>query len=570
MPTITDVTGDVTHGQSITITGTGFGTKTTAAPLLWDNASGPASMLDLWDVAWPVGTSDPFNETQRRTPIRSVQPPHSRVGRYIAGSHAENTATTGRNVMFWKSFPHAFPVDIYQSCWMRADPAWTFSGGSNDDNFKCYRFGRTNSASTSPGAGGVNSATINYGGGNPPKSLSDTGMRYQAYGELIDTHYPGSTNLVNVMTKWTKFEVLWQVDSDGLIRIREDGRRVMNYGAASFPSGTESLDVVSFGDYCRQYNHPENFRYYTDCYLDTTFQRVILGNAPTLDASATTREMQVPSAWSDTSITVTVNRGVFADDDPVYLFVVDAANVASDGFLIEPPSVDAPPVISSATSVSVEIGATDPYQIVATNSPSSFDASPLPSGRTVNTSTGEITGTYDTVGTTQTTVSATNSFGTDQEVVTFDATQAPTTEIQEPVMIGVNANKVGSTLSVTVQQLVPAGNTIFVLLSCRGGTATTGIPTCKDNANGPNYKRDILRTNTDGSHKFALFRFSDNAELAVGKVITITISDSVVGAKAMTAFWDRGLNLFEPLDVTNSDFVDVGNQTPNSGQITTT
>ena len=38
-PTISGLSGSVAHGGAITITGTGFGAKSQAAPLVWDIAS---------------------------------------------------------------------------------------------------------------------------------------------------------------------------------------------------------------------------------------------------------------------------------------------------------------------------------------------------------------------------------------------------------------------------------------------------------------------------------------------------------------------------------------------------
>ncbi len=54
--------------------------------------------------------------------------------------------------------------------------------------------------------------------------------------------------------------------------------------------------------------------------------------------------------------------------------------------------------------------------ISATNTPTSYAASPLPAGISVNTSTGQITGTPTVAGTTTTTVTATNGSGTSSPV----------------------------------------------------------------------------------------------------------------------------------------------------------
>jgi hypothetical protein len=48
----------------------------------------------------------------------------------------------------------------------------------------------------------------------------------------------------------------------------------------------------------------------------------MIGNARTFNG-CTIREIQIPTAWSDNSITVTVNQGVFGSGMTVYLYVVD-------------------------------------------------------------------------------------------------------------------------------------------------------------------------------------------------------------------------------------------------------
>ena len=46
---------------------------------------------------------------------------------------------------------------------------------------------------------------------------------------------------------------------------------------------------------------------------------------------STRREIQIPARWSNSSISITVNLGTFADNQAVYLYVFDSgrpANVA--------------------------------------------------------------------------------------------------------------------------------------------------------------------------------------------------------------------------------------------------
>ncbi len=71
-----------------------------------------------------------------------------------------------------------------------------------------------------------------------------------------------------------------------------------------------------------------------------------------------------------------------------------------------------PPVVISKTTVSDTMGTEFSYQILATNDPTSYNATGLPSGVSVNTNTGLINGMLTTAGTFTVELSATNSIGT--------------------------------------------------------------------------------------------------------------------------------------------------------------
>ena len=100
-PLVQNVSGTLSHGGTVTITGAGFGSKSKAAPLVWDNASGN-SINDKWTGGWP--SQLPGYNLGYYAPMRGISLPHSHVTRYIAGAHAANTgANSGYAVMMYKS-----------------------------------------------------------------------------------------------------------------------------------------------------------------------------------------------------------------------------------------------------------------------------------------------------------------------------------------------------------------------------------------------------------------------------------------------------------------------------------
>jgi hypothetical protein len=83
------------------------------------------------------------------------------------------------------------------------------------------------------------------------------------------------------------------------------------------------------------------------------------------------------------------------------------------------------PVISSAATATGAVSVAFSYQIMATSLPTNYNATGLPPGLSVNTSSGLISGLPTVTGTSPVVISAANSFGTSQATVTFTINPAP-------------------------------------------------------------------------------------------------------------------------------------------------
>ncbi|MEX2044280.1 MAG: putative Ig domain-containing protein, partial [Opitutus sp.] len=100
----------------------------------------------------------------------------------------------------------------------------------------------------------------------------------------------------------------------------------------------------------------------------------------------------------------------------VSVATINATNLGGTGsatLTITVAAVGVAPIITSATTTSGDVGTVFlTYQIVATGLPTSFSATGLPAGLTVNALTGAINGTPTTEGVSIATIKATNSAGT--------------------------------------------------------------------------------------------------------------------------------------------------------------
>jgi len=354
-PSVSSISGTISHGSTITVSGANFGAKATAAPYVWDDASGPqtatrgntTASYGPWDFAYPY-TNDaayrlayrrPSEVTKANGVVGGVALPHNHVTRYLAGAHYNSGSTdthAGYNVTAGKNNQQGQPY-TYISYYVRVDPSWNFESG--DHNFKEYDYAAGNGYMGDGPNSYFSLYNINQSNASwAANYIEGMNVSIRSVDTSLVEWYPqydtvfSKTSAPSPVQAWRKVEfVLKHNDStDGVHRIFQDNVKKWEVnldddGVASPAARAETV----FGGYAREAGSSEayknNWRYYADIYYDHSWARVILANNANYSA-ATVVEPQVPNTWSSSSVTAKVNLGKLPDTGTAYLFVFDAQN----------------------------------------------------------------------------------------------------------------------------------------------------------------------------------------------------------------------------------------------------
>ena len=203
------------------------------------------------------------------------------------------------------------------------------------------------------------------------------------------------------------------------------------------------------------------------------------------------------------------------------IVTVSATNAGGTGSatvtLTIAPAAVAAPVITSATTAAGTVGAAFTYQITASNTPTSFTATGLPAGLTVNSS-GLISGTPTAAGASTVTVSATNAGGTGSATVTLTITPAV---VAAPVIT--SATTATGTVGAVFIYQITASNTPTSF-------SATGLPTgLTVNATG------LISGTPTAAGASTVTAAATNAGGTGSATVTLTIAPAAVAAPVITS-----------------------------------
>lgn len=334
--------GTFTHGGSYTVTGTGFGTKSTAAPLKYDDFQSVTVGSDITTStatgpSWVNngGAAQTFNPTASSTRLRSGTPfTRNMRSRWQATGgtdpSASSVAVIGQSftkclVDWWQYYDSSNVTGTVMS---NQKPIRIHQNGAGSPN--CYPnfYGR---ASTDASTAGGRDMTPDETDGNFFASSDGGTNGVEVPGSAIHNHWTHWTFMVDAGSGNAAFDgsIMCYVDaSDSSIVARYDHDLAHFGGVRTIGSGFFTWTEIYIGNYTRSGDWQtgvDAFNYIECAYIDTSWARVEIGDNATY-TSCTHREIQYPTAWSDTSVTFTVNRGSFGVGNTVHIHVVDSTN----------------------------------------------------------------------------------------------------------------------------------------------------------------------------------------------------------------------------------------------------
>jgi hypothetical protein len=304
-PSVATVDGSFRQGQTVTVSGSGFGPGTDALPYRFDDFESGSAGHDLtwWSLSSSSGTNPKYSD---------------------ARVHAGNLAALADFTQQYNCTAHKSGLNFttaYLSYWVY----WEKLSGDDSRNIKLARF---------------TAGIPDYKSGDP--SIGYTGMgassgTWYTFNGANDGDYVWGYFVTG--GAWHRIELYGKLSTVDQANGRRGfwlDRQTVDWDA-SYPTLTGDSQATTYNVLCmplyvaHDAGGPHKI-YYDDVYINNTLARVELGDAPTF-AACTHMEVQVPTAWSASSITLSANEGSFPLGAIVWLYVIDEDGaVNSAGF----------------------------------------------------------------------------------------------------------------------------------------------------------------------------------------------------------------------------------------------
>ncbi len=328
-PIITNISGSFSSGGSAVIAGSSFGIKATATPLKWDNfeagtvgnrIGGKNAVIGgAWSDYSSGGVYPVYNNGQlRANSTRSTYHAFTKSN-YNCSLQEVHDNQAEWYFSFW--YYTTQPIDERQS------KPWQMYGSSNDEPMTYMGWGQQD-----------------VGDGNLRIGMMDAGYSDPNGGAAANQRWwGGSVSTISTLrNKWVRLDVYLKQSTGGLTNGEfrawvSNGTDVTTMDIYRYPTKTRSTS-----NYWRQLMLGEYYGerlasmsvWMDDVYIDNTQARVEICDKSTW-VSRTHCEIQIPTAWSESSIAIKANTGSFTTLSGTYLYVVDMNGVVNtNGYLV--------------------------------------------------------------------------------------------------------------------------------------------------------------------------------------------------------------------------------------------
>lgn len=347
----------VVDNESITITGQGFGIKPNPHPIRFDNFEGLTSGNKVsTETGWWNDST-----TNANTNPMTVSLEHSFSG--TKSAKAVQTWGQSNPQLFRNNIGFSDSKKIFISFWFR----WKWPEWSNGTPYEAvqYKLWRV-AASVEPNGNVIYPALNNF-------NWKD----YSAYSwHPFNISYSTTSTLGSVLknfpnnaladNNWYNMVLIVNQGSKGLSNglfkgyLSNPGKPYSGVGDSNpimvIDTNGEYLNSIKIDNYIDANNDKivssgatisNPGIYFDDIYIDNTLARVEIGDAPIYE-NCTRRMMQVPTSWSENSISVIFNSGNFSTSDQLYLYIVDSNDVVNkNGFSLVLSNDKIKPVIKA-------------------------------------------------------------------------------------------------------------------------------------------------------------------------------------------------------------------------------
>jgi hypothetical protein len=324
-PSVSNISSSAfSHKDSgIVITGAGFGSKTQAAPFRYDNFESGTIGQRLatfgeggWNTSSNTSVFPQYSTTQtRRIDTQSAVQQFTAYNTYnqylgVWGSNIKDEQKTTAYISAWFWFSHG-------------------RAASSSPNQKLLNIGTEFDSGGYDAQNRVDVYRSSGGGSGHVYALNCSGsVQSQQYFEDTDE----VDEALGADGSWHRYETyvdLGTLSGSNAYRDFYVDRSLLEYYENITELNVDHtecryIDYILLGHYIRTETGDYGTRYWDEIYIDFTRQRVEICDSDTY-GNSTHCEIQIPSAWSDTSITFTANQGTI-DDGTAYLFVFDSEN----------------------------------------------------------------------------------------------------------------------------------------------------------------------------------------------------------------------------------------------------